>query len=853
MNILNKFFFLVLLVSGLFVTGCVDNDFDEPENTLVIDDSSVVTIEEVLDLLGSDSEVVLGEGNIGAEDRYIKATVTADDASGNFYKTIVFQDATGAMSIIPDRNELNAEFPLGNTVYVKLNGLTLTYDASLPRLGYSVINSRLQRIPDVLVNDFLIPGGTGEVITPQVATIKEIQQNPDEYYNKLIELSDVEFASAFVGQPYADADNPDGPQTINAMIEDCEDNTIILRNSGFADFASNIVPQGKGTLLAIMSVFNDDLQLFIRDESDVQFGTERCDGSGGQATNELTIQSIQDRFYNQGADKAEDGFITGTVISDRNTGQVNNQNIFIQNGEDGILVRFTGQHSFDLGDQLQITVSGQEVSEFRGLLQVNNVPLFSAQLKGNGELPAPREITVGEILADNNTYESSRVLIKGATLSGNSIFDGSIDVNDGTGEISIFTFSTTSYANESVPNGTVDIIAIVSQYDDNAQLVINGTGDISGGSVDPGTGDEITIKSIQDRYYNQGADTAEEGFITGVVISDRNTGQVNSQNVIVQNGESGILVRFTEDHNFDLGDEVKITVTNQEVSEFRQLLQINNVPLSNASVTGSSSLPAPKELTVAEVLSNNNAYESTRIVIKGATLSGNSTFAGNIIVNDGTGEISIFTFSTTSYANEQVPTGVVDVVAIVSQYDDDAQLLINGANDVSGGSVDPGTGGDVDQTFESGEDFDPVSIDGWLNIATKGTRQWYKRSFDGNGFAECEAYQDDNPETEAWLITPTIDTDVESILSFETAQAFWKHQGLTVWVSQDFSNLEDANWVSLDAARIANDGDEQYALIPSGDIDLTDYIGGKVRVGWKYEGTESSNTTKMRIDNVMLK
>lgn len=650
MNTFKPYFFFFMLSLGLAVTSCVDNEFDQPENTFTISDENVMTIAEVLGFLNTNSVVLFDESNIGSETMYLRATINADDASGNFYKTISFQDSTGALSIIPDRNELNAEFPEGNTIYVKLNGLTLTYDANLPRLGYGLEAGRLQRIPDILVNDFLIAGAKGEEIVPEVTTISSLLTNPIPFYNKLIQLNNVEFSTAFVGQPYADADNPQGPQTINTIIRDCDDNEIILRNSGFADFATDIIPFQNGTLIAIASVFNDDLQLFIRDTDDVQFTEDRCDGSGGQATDEITIQSIQDRFYDLGADKAEDGFITGTVISDRTTGQVNNQNIYVQNGEDGILVRFTGQHSFAIGSQLKITVSGQEVSEFRGLLQINNVPLFNAQMTGSGALPSPIELTVDEILLNNNTYESTRVLIKNATLSSSGTFAGDVTVDDGTDQINIFTFNTTSYANDPVPSGTVDVIGIVSQYDDEVQLVINGADDISGGTVDPG------------------------------------------------------------------GDD-----------------------------------------------------------------------------------------------------------------------------------------GDANADFEGYTDFDPVNEKGWLNIATKGDRVWYGRSFDNNGFAECEAFQDNNPNTEAWLITPSIDTDEKSMFSFQTAKAFWKHQGLSVWISQDFTNLEDANWVALDQAVIADDSYDNYEFVDSGDIDLKDYFGGKVRVGFKYEGTAASNTTKVRIDNVSLK
>jgi len=91
------------------------------------------------------------------------------------------------------------------------------------------------------------------------------------------------------------------------------------------------------------------------------------------------------------------------------------------------------------------------------------------------------------------------------------------------------------------------------------------------------------------------------------------------------------------------------------------------------------------------------------------------------------------------------------------------------------------------------------------------------------------------------------------MFSFETQKAFWQHQGLSVWISQDFSDFENANWVSLDQAVIADDSVENFEWVQSGTIDLKDYFSGKVRVAFKYEGTAAQNTTKMRVDNVQLK
>ena len=110
MNTMNKFFFLMLLFTGIFVTACVDNDFDEPENTFTINAENVIDIVDVLAMLNPNAPVTLDDDKLGGEAIYLKATVTADDASGNFFKTVTFQDNSGALSIMADRNEENTRF-----------------------------------------------------------------------------------------------------------------------------------------------------------------------------------------------------------------------------------------------------------------------------------------------------------------------------------------------------------------------------------------------------------------------------------------------------------------------------------------------------------------------------------------------------------------------------------------------------------------------------------------------------------------------------------------------------------------------------------------------------------------------
>ena len=888
MNTFKTYFFLFVISLGLITTGCVDNDFDEPVKTFSIDDKNVKPISDVLALFEG-TPILLDDDVLGGEAIYIKASVTADDASGNLFKIVVFEDESGALSIIPDRNELNAEFPTGKVIYVKLNGLTLASNNGLPQLGYGLDGTFLQRIPDILVNDFLFASSETKEITPLPLTLAEFLAASDTYLNKLVTFSNVEFSGIFVGKPYAISNSASGvtPESVNATINDCDNFSVIVRNSGFSNFVDDLVPMGNGTITGIIGKFGTDLQLFIRDLNDVDLTGSRCidDISAESIIDISTLVSMSnDNFIilNEDALGVSPAYIKATVIADDRSGTFF-KSLIVEDATGGINLALDADdmfESFPIGAEILVSISGLTLNRAAGL------PSIGDGIDSDNRLERVAESKVGSIII--NTGNVNEVVSIPLTL--NQFYQNEIDylnrlvefsdiefplgdvgvpfaadatrnitISDCDGDDIIFRASSfADFANQPIPNGSGTFIGIAGKFLDDAQIFLRELSDLTidsercDGSGGQAT-NEITIQSIQDRFYDLGADKAEEGYITGTVISDKNTEQLNFQNIILQNGEDGILVRFSSGHDFEIGTQLQITVSGQEVSEFRGVLQVTNVPLFNAINKGSGTLPAPREITVDEILLDNNTYESTRVLIKGATLSGSSTFSGNVNVDDGTEEIVIFTFDYASYANDPVPSGVVDVTGIVSQFEETVQLLINGSSDISGGTVDPGGDDKVTTGFEDYNDGEAINKDGWMTIATKGNRTWISTSFQDDRFAECEAYQDTNPETEAWLITPSIDTDDKSTFSFQTAQAFWEHQGLTVWISMDFSDFSDANWESLDQAKIANNDDDFFDLVDSGDIDLKDYFGGTVRVGFKYEGTAAANTTKMRLDNVLLK
>lgn len=74
----------------------------------------------------------------------IGGQVISEDRSGNIYKSIYIQDATGAIEVKIGKNSLYNDYKLGQWVYVKCSGLTLGDYKGMIQLGYEDASGEYQ-------------------------------------------------------------------------------------------------------------------------------------------------------------------------------------------------------------------------------------------------------------------------------------------------------------------------------------------------------------------------------------------------------------------------------------------------------------------------------------------------------------------------------------------------------------------------------------------------------------------------------------------------------------------------------------------------------------------------------------
>ena len=206
------------------------------------------------------SDLICPPGNVYkfTEDKSFFAIITMDESSGNIYKNLYVQDSSQAVIV---RLKAASRMRQGDSLRISLKGATLRYYENLFQVdSVDIKNLILQK--------------SGLNIEPIPVTIPELKlaNFSTEMQSKLIKLENVQFIATDTTKTYAD---PINQISENRTLVDDQGNQILVRTSGFASFAGAKVPNGSGSVIAIVSQFREDRQLVIRKLSEVDLNGER--------------------------------------------------------------------------------------------------------------------------------------------------------------------------------------------------------------------------------------------------------------------------------------------------------------------------------------------------------------------------------------------------------------------------------------------------------------------------------------------------------------------------------------------------------------------------------------------------
>ncbi|WP_439506106.1 DUF5689 domain-containing protein [Sediminibacterium sp.] len=263
---------IVCIFSGFLLQGCI-KQFDSPPAYSGTNLQANTSIRSLYD------SHIAGNTEKFVDNEIITGIVTANDEKDNFYKSIVLQDSTAAITIRLDGFGLSAQFPLGMRIMVKLNGLWMGEYGGMLQIGGGVdrtdpMFAELLPVPAPLFSKHLL--GVQLEAMPKPIDVTYHQLN-DSLHSRLVRLNNIELAIADTAKSYGD---PINKLTVSHSLKFCTGGTVYLRTSGFASFAAIKTPNGSGSIVGIYSEFGSQRQLMIRDTNDVLLTQNRCVGIG---------------------------------------------------------------------------------------------------------------------------------------------------------------------------------------------------------------------------------------------------------------------------------------------------------------------------------------------------------------------------------------------------------------------------------------------------------------------------------------------------------------------------------------------------------------------------------------------
>lgn len=204
-------------------------------------------------------------------DTIIQGIIVSSDETGNIYKSLYIQDSTAGLNIAIDKTSIFNDYRLGQRILIKCKGLYLGDYGGVVQLGYNN-DGKIGRIPSSMLKDYFfkdsLPGPLPKPI------LLDITSDLTSKISMLVKIENISFLN--VGQPYSLAD-----ASTSRVIADSQGNAIniggndfVLRTSKYSNFRTSLLPQGIGTIVGILSVYNGIYQINIRDLNDVKFNSD---------------------------------------------------------------------------------------------------------------------------------------------------------------------------------------------------------------------------------------------------------------------------------------------------------------------------------------------------------------------------------------------------------------------------------------------------------------------------------------------------------------------------------------------------------------------------------------------------
>ena len=270
----------ILLIGVTLVFVSCKKKLDQPDITQ-FPETNVWSVGQILDSLAVGAFTFDQDSQ---RDAIVKGYVIADETGGNIYRTFYLRGEDGKCIAVYRKgsgeggsDEFNVR--VGDHVGYKLYGSIISEYSKLPQI----------QVQEHDVNNLIViyERGCDDKVRPINTTIEDIKAG--KHLCDLVKISNVQF------EPYEGLAYTAGQNSTSRNIATCSGEGIIVRTSGYASFAEEPLPEGRGTIASIGSNYNSDWQLLLRNTSDVNMHDTRC-GQGGDIMTMPYIQNFSASF-----------------------------------------------------------------------------------------------------------------------------------------------------------------------------------------------------------------------------------------------------------------------------------------------------------------------------------------------------------------------------------------------------------------------------------------------------------------------------------------------------------------------------------------------------------------------------
>jgi len=188
-----------------------------------------------------------------------------------------------------------------------------------------------------------------------------------------------------------------------------------------------------------------------------------------------------------------------------------------------------------------------------------------------------------------------------------------------------------------------------------------------------------TIKSL----YTAPGIVLPSAKLNGIVLSDTINKNVSKGSAIVQSGNQGINF-YTGVNAYSVGDSVSIDITGDSLIIFKNAFEIKRKKgITNPAPIARGIIVVPKLTTIADINANIAIVQCTLVRIANATASPAGSFSGAKTLTDATGNITLYTGTTSTFASTTMPTTQQDWIGYTIVFNTTNEFEIRSLSDIT--------------------------------------------------------------------------------------------------------------------------------------------------------------------------